>query len=86
MKIIKQSKVLDMQTKKYVIFISLTWGMAQNRNIEGSRNAAMYFKQSSICVKASVTISFKQFTAFVEFSSYFKSCIGNSSPKKEERC
>lgn len=50
-----------------------TWGIAQNRIIAGSRNADMYFKQSSIWIKALVTISFKHCTALSEFSSYFKS-------------
>lgn len=54
-----------------------TWGIAQNRNIEGSRKAAMYFKQSSTCIKALVTMSFKHCTAFSEFSSYFKSWMAN---------
>ena len=52
-----------------------TWGIAQNRNIAGSRKAAMYIKQSSTCIKALVTMSFKHCTAFSEFSSYFKSWI-----------
>ena len=47
--------------------------MAQNRNMAGFLKADMYFKQSSICIKALVTMSFKHCTAFTEFSSYFKS-------------
>lgn len=45
----------------------------------------MYFRQSSTCIKALVTRSFKHCTAFSEFSSYFKSWIAkieNSLMKK----
>jgi hypothetical protein len=52
-----------------------TWGIAQNRKFSGARKAAMYFKQSSTCIKALVTMSFRHCTAFSEFSSYFNSWI-----------
>jgi hypothetical protein len=62
-----------MISSKVSLSIFLTWGIAQNRNIAGSRNADMYFKQSSTCIKELVTMSFKHCTASTEFSSYFKS-------------
>lgn len=48
-------------------------GIAQKWKIAGSLKVDMYFKQSSTCVKAFVTMSFRHCTAFTEFSSYFKS-------------
>lgn len=53
--------------------IKYTWGIAQNRNIDGVRRSDMYFRQSSACSNALVTISFRHCTAFTEFVSYFKS-------------
>lgn len=50
-----------------------TCGIAQNRKIAGSRSVDKKVKQSSICDKALVTISFRHCTALTEFSSYFKS-------------
>ena len=50
-----------------------TCGMAQNLNIERPFKADMYLMQSSMCIRASVTISFRHCTAFSEFSSCFKS-------------
>lgn len=50
-----------------------TCGIAQNRNMESSCRSDMYFKQSSACLKASVTISFRHSTAFEEAFSSFRS-------------
>lgn len=77
--------VISLQDKSEISYIKVksevnkqkdsTWGIAQKRNIESSRKSDMYFKQSSACIRALVTMSFRHCTALTEFSSYFKSWI-----------
>lgn len=50
-----------------------TWGMEQNRKVAGSFKAAIYWRQSSACIKALVTMSFKHCTDFAKFCSHLKS-------------